>query len=395
MSAVVPVVVVGRRTAERVSSGHPWVFSNELDGVASLPPGGTVDVRDGAGRFLGRGYANPRSLISVRLLARDAGDVDSAAFFATKLREALAYRAAACPGRVSMRLVHGEADGLPGLVIDRFGDVLSVQVSTLGIEVRKDALAAALREVLTPRGVVLRSDRRLREMEGLAPDTGPWFGDVPETVDIDEHGVRFRVSPGGGQKTGHFFDQADNRRAAAALCRGRHVLDVFSYTGGFALHALAGGAASATCVDSSDDALARARENASRNGCADRLEVSCGDAREVLAAMQRNGRRFDVVSVDPPAFAKSKKVAARALVGYRDLFAAAAALVVPAGLLFLSSCSYHVHEDRFADAVAEGLRKADRTFRVLRRGEQAPDHPTHPAIPESRYLKHLALWVCG
>lgn len=379
----------------RARAGHPWVFSNEIaDDVAALPPGGAVDVQDARGRFLGRGYANPMSLIAVRLLTRNpSDDIDDVSFYIARLRDAQAYRDAIAPGRRSLRVVHAEGDGLPGLVVDRFEDVLSAQITTLGMDQRKPLLERALTTVFEPRGAVTRGDTRLRSLEGLGEDRGPWFGDVPETVDIDEHGVRFRVTPLAAQKTGHFFDQADNRRHFASLCRDRRVLDVFSNTGGFSLHALVAGAASALAIDADAGNAERAVANAELNGVADRFEARVGDAREQMEALLHEGRRFGAVIVDPPAFAKSRKVASRALAGYRDVNATALRLVEPGGLFCTCSCSFHILEDRFLEAIVAAADAVGRRLRIVRRGEQAPDHPVVPGVPESRYLKAYVFHV--
>jgi 23S rRNA (cytosine1962-C5)-methyltransferase len=343
---------------------------------------------------VGRGYANPRSLIAIRLLARRRReDIDSVPFYADKLREALAYRASIAPGRTAMRVVHAEADGLPGLVIDRFNDVLSVQITTLGMETRKPLLEEAMRSVFSPSGAVLRAEGRMRELEGLGDDKGLWFGEIPETVEIEEHGVKFRVNPLGSQKTGHFFDQTENRRRAASFCKDRTVLDVYSNTGGFALHALAAGAKSAMVVDSSEENIVRAMENAVINGFGDRLEGCCTEGKATLEQMVGIGRRFGAVVLDPPAFAKTRKVAARALVGYRDVNALGLALVDEGGFFFTSSCSFHVQEERFIEAIQEAAQRANRRIRMVYRGEQGPDHPVVPAIPESRYLKSYGFYV--
>lgn len=373
----------------RVASGHPWVFSNEIDGdVALLPPGGVVDVFDAKGKFLGRGYANPRSLITVRILSRRRReDLDTVPFYAMRLREALALREALYPDRRSYRVVFGESDGLPGLVIDRYDDVLAVQITTLGMEVRKPLIEGALREVLAPRAVVLRNDAKVRELEGLEPGREVWWGEPPPLVAFEEHGVRFELDVMGGQKTGHFFDQADNKRAAAPLARGRSVLDVYANTGGWALHALAAGATSAVVIDSDADNCTRALGNARLNGFDGRLTAIAGEARRTLQALVAEGRRFGVVVLDPPAFAKQRKAAGSALKGYREIAALGAMLVEEGGFLFVSSCSYHVEEDRFLEAVVEGATEAGRRLLLIRRGEQASDHPVLPRAPETRYLK--------
>ncbi len=392
---MIPAVRLHPRHDQRVKAGHPWIFSNEIaDDVKTLPAGGAVDVFDSKGAFVGRGYANPRSLIAIRLLSRRRKeDIDTPVFFAARLRDALAYRTACAPDRRSLRLVHAEADGLPGLVIDRFDNVLTVQITTLGMEVRKDAIEQAIREELAPDGVILRGDARMREMEGLEEERRLWFGEVPPEVAIDEHGVTFLVDAMGAQKTGHFYDQAENRRFAASLSKGRTVLDVYCNTGGFGLHALKAGATSVVAVDSSEETMQRAIRNAAANGVGDKFEGICAEGRTTLEKLVGQGRRFGSVVLDPPAFAKSRKVASKALVGYRDVNALGLMLVEEGGFLFTSSCSYHVEEERFIDTVVEAARKTGRKLRMVRRGEQAPDHPVVPAIPESRYLKSLAFHV--
>ncbi len=389
MTDAAAVVRLHPRRDARVKSGHPWVFSNEIDGdVKSLPPGGVVDVLDASGAFLGRGYANPASLIAVRILSkRRKEDLDHPAFYALRLREALSLREAVYPGRTSMRLVFGEADRLPGLVVDRYNDILSVQISTLGMESRKAQLAEALTQVLGPRGAVLRNDARVRDLEGLPRGREVWFGDVPDEVSFEEAGLRFSTPPLGGQKTGHFFDQFDNKRAAAALCAQRTVLDVYANTGGWALHALAAGATHATTVDIDAGNTERAAANAAANGMADRLDAVCAEGKATLTEMVAEGRQFGAVVIDPPAFAKQKKAAGNALRGYRDVNALAMMLVEEGGFLFTSSCSYHVHEDRFLDAMTQAARTAGRRIQAIRRGEQAADHPVLPTVPETRYLK--------
>lgn len=388
-------VTLKSSAVRRIRSGHPWVFSNELQTqVKDLPLGGSVDLLDPNGSFVGRGYANPRSLIAVRLLTRNRReDVDHPSFYVNLLREAKQVREARYPERRSLRLVHGEADGLPGLVVDRFGDTLAVQITTLGMETRLEQLQAALTEVFAPTGAVFRNDVKARELEGLAPGREVWFGEVPEFTDIDEWGVRFRVALQGGQKTGHFFDQADNRHFAATLLRGKTVLDLYANTGGWALHALAAGATRAVAVDKSKDTAEMIRVNAEINGFSEKMEVIAADAGRVMEAAIADGQRYGAVVLDPPAFAKTRKVAGAALKGYQKMNALALSLVEPGGFLFTSSCSYHIEEERFLEAIAEAARLTGRRVRVIRRGEQAGDHPVLPAVPETRYLKSYALHV--
>lgn len=379
----------------RVRSGHAWVFANEIDGdVAALEPGGAVEVRTQNGDLLGRGYANPRSLITVRILSRDPdADIDSADFYVRSMRRALALRQRVLPGRSALRLVASEADELGGLVIDRYGDVLAVQVGTLGLERRLELLREAIERVFQPRGVMLRNDSQTRTLEGLETGSRLWFGEVPDPVRFSLHGLELVADVRGGQKTGFFFDQADNREFAFARCQGLDVADLYSNTGTWAVGALAAGARSAVAVDINAQACGWVRENARLNGVEDRIQVQKSDVKAAMAGMGQEGRRFGAVFLDPPAFAKSRKTASKALRAYRSINQAAMALVEPGGLLYTSSCSYHIREDRFLDELVQAGRRAGRSLRVVRRGGQAPDHPVHPAIPETRYLKHFVLVV--
>jgi len=375
----------------RLRPGHPWIFANDVldPPVARLEPGGAVTVVDERGRPRGVGYANPHSLITIRMVAREPVDLDDAAFWAARLERAWTWRQRALPGRASMRVCAGEADGVPGLVVDRYEDVLVAQITTLGMERRREALVRALREVHTPRGIVARDDASARRLEGLAGEAQVAWGEVPDQVEFEENGVRLGTDVLRGQKTGFFFDQAENRSFLRARARDATVLDVYANVGGWALAALAGGAREAVAVDSSASAVALILANGARNGTSDRLQAVEADARTWMAEAARQGRRFDRVCVDPPAFAKNRKSAGAALGAYKAVNALAAALVAPGGLLFTSSCSHHIEPDRFEDAVEGGLRSAGRTALLIRRGGQAPDHPILPGMRETAYLKHL------
>lgn len=390
-----PRLTLRPKRDKRVRSGHPWIFSNELEaGFASLEPGAMVDVFDAKGAFVGRGLVSPQSLIAVRLYSRRRhDDLESVLFWEMRLREALAYRNAVYAGRNDLRLVHAEGDWLPGLIIDRFGPHLAVQINTVGIEVRKPIIAEAIQKALAPESAVLRNDNRVRTLEGLELGREVWFGDPPESIDIDENGVKFRVSLLGGQKTGHFYDQADNRAFAGSLCKGRKVLDVYSNSGGFALQALRQGAISATTIDKSEPNAERALENATLNGFDGKLESVQGDGNAFLEEQVAMGARYGAVVLDPPAFAKTRKTAGNALRGYTNVNALGMTLVEPEGFLFTSSCSHHVHEDRFLEAMDKAAKVAGRVLRIVKRGEQAADHPVLPGVPETRYLKFFAFQV--
>jgi 23S rRNA (cytosine1962-C5)-methyltransferase len=390
-----PKFAVDKRAVPRIEAGHPWVFANELQVPArELPPGGVVDITAVDGRFLGRGYANPASLIAVRICTRNKGEhIDLPGFWAARLRAALELRQAIYPGERSYRWVHGESDGVPGVVIDRFDDVIGVQITTLGMEQRRDALREALCDVLPLRGAVLRNDVKVRELEGLEQGREVWFGDIPETITIAEGDVRYVVAPLGGQKTGHFFDQRANRAFAAALSPGRRVLDVYANSGGWGLHALRAGASQVVFIDKSADACAAIETNLAENGFADRGLIVNDEGRRALMELVAQGQRFGSVVLDPPAFAKTRKAAGAALKGYAEINALGLQLVEPGGFLFTSSCSHHVHEDRLLEIITDAARQSGKELRLIRRGEQALDHPVLPAMPESRYLKSWAFQV--
>jgi 23S rRNA (cytosine1962-C5)-methyltransferase len=367
------------------------VFSNEVvePPVAQLPSGGAVEVVDPKGKFLGRGYANPHSLIAIRLFAGNQESPDDAGLFRRRLAEALAMRKRVLPDRVSYRLCAGEADGLPGLIIDRYEDVLSVQVTTMGMEVRRELVRAALEAVIQPKGVVFRGDVPLRAMEGLPLERGVWWGEVPARAPFEENGVRFGADLLEGQKTGFFFDQAENRAFLARRVSGARVLDVYAHLGAWALVAMKHGAASAMTIESSASANALIRQNAAENGL--EVDVRQGDAEAEMAKLPSGS--FDAVCIDPPAFAKNRKSAGAALGAYKRVNQAAARLVAPGGLLLTSSCSHHIEPERFSEAVVHGARSAGRRLQLIRRGGQAPDHPILPNMAETEYLKHLVFVV--
>jgi 23S rRNA (cytosine1962-C5)-methyltransferase len=289
------------------------------------------------------------------------------------------------------RLVHGEGDGLPGLVVDRYGDLLVVQITTAGMERLAPLVLAALEQVVRPTRIVLRNDTPMRELEGLALGVEWVLGDDPGDIDLAEGGVRFAVSPGGGQKTGWFFDQADNRLAQHRFGAAGRVLDVCCYLGAWGLQAAVAGAGSVTFVDSAEAALARVADNAERNGVSDRVDLLHGDAFEVLRALRDEGACFDRVILDPPAFIKRRKDEREGIRAYERLNRLGLGLLEPGGLLITSSCSFHLGRDAFLRAVQSAARRTEQELQLLLAGAQGPDHPVHPAIPETAYLKTLFL----
>jgi 23S rRNA (cytosine1962-C5)-methyltransferase len=389
--APLPRLVLKKNQDRRVRAGHPWIFSNEIERIEGAPAdGGLVDVADVRGAFLGRGYYNRRSLISARLLTRGRDEIDLD-FFVRRLERAIAYREAVAPGVEALRLVHGEADQLPGLVVDRYRDWLAVQVLTLGMESRADQLREAIERVIAPRGVVRIADSPLRRLEGLALERATWWGEVPERIEIVQEGFRLEVDPGHGQKTGLFLDQRENRRLAESRSAGRRVLDLFCYQGEWALHAARGGAAAVLAVDSSAPALEAARRNAERNGLAERIGFREGDCFDVVRQLERAGERFGVVIVDPPALVKSRGAIAAGARAYRELNRAAMATLEEGGFLITCSCSHHLEDDLFKQVLREASRAARRPFRVLAWSAEPPDHPQLLAVPETHYLKCAVL----
>jgi 23S rRNA (cytosine1962-C5)-methyltransferase len=385
-----PPLYLRKNEDRRLRAGHLWVFSNEVDVARSpLPgfePGQPVEIRDSAGRSLGGGYVNPHSLICARLVSRTPGQALDRELLLHRLRRAISLRELLFE-RPFYRLVFGEGDGLPGLVVDRFGDVLVAQFGTAGMERMREDVVAMLREVARPAGILLRNDVPGRALEGLPGYVETAFGTVPDVVEIEENRTRFAVPLLAGQKTGWFFDHRPNRRRLQRYARGRRVLDVFSYIGGWGVQAAAAGAAHVRCVDTSAPALASAQDSAALNGVADRVETLQADAFEALRGLRDGRERFDVVVLDPPAFIKRKKDARQGEQAYRRINQLAIEVLAPDGLLVSASCSYHMPREGLRDAVLRAGRAAAREVQILEQGHQGPDHPVHPAIPETEYLK--------
>ena len=373
----------------RLRAGHLWVFSNEVDVEATpltaFEPGDTVEVQDARGAPLGVGYVNPRSLIAVRMVSRDRNARLDRAFLRGRIRRALALRDMVF-GAPFYRAVFGESDGLPGLVVDRFGDRLVVQITTAGMERVRDEIVAALRDELDPAGILLRNDVGGRELEGLPSYVETAWGEVPDVLPLEENGVKFEA-PVAGQKTGWFFDHRMNRARLGAYVRGGRVLDVFSYVGGWGVQAAAAGAEQVVCVDASAPALEMVARNAALNGVEDRVSAIRGDAFDVLRQLAADGERFDTVVLDPPAFIKRKKDVKQGEEAYRRLNTLALDILKQDGILVSASCSYHLPRAALQDAVLRAGRRQGRSLQVVEQGHQGPDHPVHPAIPETAYLK--------
>jgi 23S rRNA (cytosine1962-C5)-methyltransferase len=376
----------------RLRAGSPWVFSNEIamkPEYRQMAPGTLVRLEGDDGARLGTFMFNPHSLIAARLLDRDPGAEVDPDWLRGRLREAIALRERVCDSPFH-RLVHAEADRLPGLVIDRYGDVAVLQANTAGMDRLTPVLVEALNGLLPLRAVVARNDAAARRQEGL-PESVALLSGSDAGVEVVEAGVRFPVDPLGGQKTGWFFDQRPNRDRVAALSHGARVLDVFCHTGAFGLRCAAAGASDVTLVDSSAPALALAEQAAALNGFFPRVRLRRDDGFDAMAAMA--GERFDIVVCDPPAFAPARKDAAAGLRAYGRMARLAVSLVAPGGFLFVASCSHHAPLEAWAGQIADGLHRARREARVLFTGGAGPDHPVHPHLPESAYLKTQLIQV--
>ena len=378
----------------RLLAGHDWVYSNEIDTnqtpLKSLEPGQPVEILSKRGRWLGHGYANPRSLIAVRITSRQREHPLSASLFAQRIHRALALRERLYPTPF-YRLVHSEGDALPGLTVDRYGDLLVAQITTAGMERERGNLLAALEQVVRPTRILLRNDSAVREQEGLDQGIEWVLGEDQGEIELSEGSLRFRVSPQSGQKTGWFFDQADNRQLLHRLAPSGPALDCCCYLGGWGLQAVAAGASSTTCIDSAASALAALQTNAGLNGLQDRVNTIQGDAFEALRALRDDQARFELVILDPPAFIKRRRDEAEGQRAYQRLNRLGLEVLDAGGLLLTSSCSFHMGRDAFLYSVQQAARRAGRRLQLIFSGTQGPDHPVHPAIPETAYLKTLVL----
>jgi 23S rRNA (cytosine1962-C5)-methyltransferase len=378
-----------RGEERRLSSGHLWVFSNEIDTDATplttFAPGDLAQIKSQRGQFLGYAYVNPHALICARILSRDPAHPIDRALLDARLRAALTLRER-LHRDPCYRLVFGESDGLPGLVLDRYGDVIVGQIATAGMEALKEMVAEAVRALLSPTVLYWKDDSAARQLEQLPQVAAAAFGEVPAQITAVEAGIRFTAPLTQGQKTGWFYDQTHNRaRLVRYLQPQARVLDVCSYVGAWGVTAMKAGAATATCVDSSENALDFARRNAAANGVA--LETMRADAFDAMKALHDRGDRFDVVVLDPPAFIKRKKDIPQGQAAYRKLNQLALALMEGEGLLVSCSCSYHLAPEDLVTAIQTAARHTGRFVQILESGGQSPDHPVHPAIPETRYLK--------
>ncbi len=382
-----PQVRLSRPPTPRLRRGHPWIFSNELAAAPrAIAPGSLVDVLTPAGEFFGRGYYNLQSQIRVRLLSHRSDPIDTA-WFASRIGAALALRQRLFPGAEAYRLIFGEGDRLPGLVVDRYGDVLVAQFLTAGMQALCEPIREALVAACQPRYIIARNDAPMRQLEGLPLEVTDLYGERPERVTIGKNGLRFDLDVQAGQKTGFFLDQSENYTALAPLSSGARVLDGFCYTGAWGLHAAHYGAREVLGLDSSAPAVERARENARLNGMEAVCRFEQADLFDALRKHADRGERFDLVIIDPPAFAKSKEKIREALRGYREINRQAFRLLAPGGFLVSCSCSYQVGRELFLEALAEAAKDSRRDAALLEWRGQSRDHPVLLAAPESAYLK--------
>ncbi|HEX7966322.1 MAG TPA: class I SAM-dependent rRNA methyltransferase [Gammaproteobacteria bacterium] len=383
-----PPLILRKNEDRRLRAGHLWVFSNEVDigrtPLKAFQPGDLVEIQSAGGHVIGTGYVNPNSLIAARILSRDPHHLPDRSLLVHRLNVALSLRERLYP-TPHYRLAFGESDGLPGLVVDRYGDVLVAQITTAGMERMKADIVAALEKVVKPSAIVFRNDVGIRELEGLPLYTETALGTPPAVLDVVEHGLKFQAPLEGGQKTGWFFDQHDNRARLFRYVKGQAVLDVCSYVGAWGIQAAAHGASEVTCVDSSASALEWVQKNAAANGL--KVATLQEDAFDALKALKDEGRRFGVVVLDPPAFVKRRKDLAAGRDAYRRLNQLAMQVLERDGMLISCSCSHHMSAEDLLGAIQTAARHLDRDAQVLEQGMQAPDHPVHPAIPETSYLK--------
>ncbi len=387
-----PILHLNKGAHRRIRSGHHWLYTNEINTQKSelkaIEPGTVANVVDEFGKGLGSFMINPNALICGRLVSRQMDRALTSSLIKNRLKQALALREMRF-SEPYYRWVYGDSDGLSGLVVDRFGDILVVQVSTAGIELQLPVILDHLQRLIQPKGILVKNDGKMRAVEGLDNYVKVAFGEVPDMVRLVENNVQFDAPLMTGQKTGWFYDHRPNRALAAHYCEGKTVLDVFSYLGGWGLTAAAAGATSVTCVDASQPALDGVMANAQLNQFADRVSTIAGDAFAVLDQLHKEKHRFDVVIVDPPAFIARRKDIGAGERAYQKLNDAAMKLVAHGGLLVSASCSMHLEHDRLRDIIRSSARRLDRHAVIIAEGSQGADHPVLPAVVETRYIKAI------
>jgi 23S rRNA (cytosine1962-C5)-methyltransferase len=379
-------VILKKNEDRRILRGHPWIFSNEIREIIGQPAiGDVVEALSAAGKILGVGFFNPHSLIAVRLLSSHIEEI-TPAFMLSRLERAAQLRRNVYPDCDAYRVVHGEADFLPGLIVDRFHDHLAVQTLSYGMDAQLPILCDILEELFHPAAIIERNDSPLRTMEGLPSRRGVLRGNAAESVTIRENSIEYTIDPLGGQKTGFFLDQKENRAMIGRWSKDGHVLDCFCNEGGFALNAARGGASSVLGVDSSQEAVQAATANSDRNSLRN-VRFEREDAFSALDRLAGQGAAFDMVILDPPSFSRNKKGVPAARQGYRDLHARALRVISVGGYLASASCSHHIEPEAFLDDIMAAARKTGRRLQLLEWRGASPDHPTLPTVPETGYLK--------
>ncbi len=386
-------VFLRRKISPRVANGHPWIFANEVDRIEGEVNGGdTVQVFGHDKKFIGQGYINPKSQILVRLLSRNREEVIDEAFFGRRIRACWEYRKK-LGYTENCRLIFGEADAMPQLIIDKFNDYFVLQTLALGMDKWKPAIVNALNEVFSPKGIYERNDVPVRELEGLPQQKGFISAPFDTNVIINENGLKFRVDIENGQKTGYFLDQQDNRRAIQHIVKDADVLGAFTYTGTFEIHAGHYGAKSVTGLDISENAVQQARRNAELNGLSDVVKFETANAFDVLKQWTKDGRKYDVVMLDPPAFTKSRETIQKAITGYKEINLRGMKLVKPGGFLVTSSCTNLVQPDLFLEIIDMAAKDVRRTIRQVCFQTQSADHPVIRGMENTHYLKFLIVQV--
>ncbi len=386
-------IILKSNIRKRVEKGHPWVYDNEIDKIeGTYENGDIVDVLNPKGKFLGRGYINDNSVIRVRIMTRNPKENIDRDFFERRIKRAWEYRKKLVDTS-SCRVIYGEADEIPGIIVDKFNDYLSIQTLTFGIEKYKDMIVDILKEVINPLGIYERNDNNVRILEGLEEKKGIIYGDFDPKTIINENGIKMLVDIENGQKTGYFLDQRENRLAIKDIVKDSSVLDCFCHTGSFAMHAAYFGAKNVTAVDISEHAIETAKENAKLNNLTDKIDFVCGNAFDILREYQEEGKQFDVVILDPPAFTKSAKKIKSAYKGYKEINLRGMKLVKPGGFLVTASCSHYMSKELFREMLLESARDAKKTIREVEVKTQAKDHPYMWNYEESLYLKFFIINV--
>ena len=392
-------LILNRKISQRIEQGHPWIFTNEINTSAKnctnledIEPGAIVDVHDHADKFVGRGYANTKSKIIVRLLTRNSKETIDAAFFHKKIQQAWQHRQH-IGYTENCRLIFGEADDIPALVIDKFNDYFVIQTLAYGIDIWKPAIVDALNKIFSPKGIYERNDVPVRELEGMEQITGFLSAPFDTNIIINENGLKFHVDIIKGQKTGYFLDQQDNRRYIQHIVKGADVLEAFCYTGTFSAHAAHYGAKKVFGIDISETAVAQARKNAALNGLQDICSFEAMNAFDALKQWSKDGRQYDVVMIDPPAFTKSRENIQKAITGYKEINLRAIKLVKPGGYLVTASCTNLVQSPMFMNIIAMAAKDARRRLKQVTYQTQASDHPIVWGLENTEYLKFLIVQV--